>query len=75
MKSIKKCINIYRTVSSKRSEIRINNTWGTYFRRVVVNELLLLLLLLFANIKIMETDQAVPISIDDYTNPKSRIEI
>ncbi|MGK3733630.1 MAG: hypothetical protein ACI90V_000466, partial [Bacillariaceae sp.] len=69
----KKCINIYRTVSSKRSEIRINNTWGTYFRRVVVNELLLLLL--FANIKIMETDQAVPISIDDYTNPKSRIEI
>jgi hypothetical protein len=74
MKSKKKCINIYRTVSSKRSEIRINNTWGTYFRRVVVNELLLLLLL-FANIKIMETDQAVPISIDDYTNPKSRIEI
>jgi hypothetical protein len=73
MKSKKKCINIYRTVSSKRSEIRINNTWGTYFRRVVVNELLLLLL--FANIKIMETDQAVPISIDDYTNPKSRIEI
>jgi hypothetical protein len=73
MKSIKKCINIYRTVSSKRLEIRINNTWGTYFRRVVVNELLLLLL--FANTKIMETDQAVPISIDDYTNPKSRIEI